>query len=231
MVVQIARTRTFSQAHETTEAAERAARAVFPDADVDLVLHMEPAMAPDEGIDDTIRYRARESGLRVHNVRVTQTAAGGVEADVHVEADPALTLEQTYALAKDLEGAVRRDMPDLHAFNAHLEVLNPSIERRVEVTATHPTLVARVRAIADGIAGPGASHTLHVYRPSDEGGQPRMGGSDQGDPAAYDLVLHVAIPGDQPLPAVHERAEEIERALRAAFPALAHVLIETEPAA
>ncbi len=229
LVLRIPRTASFNDAHAMTEAVERAVQAVVPDTEVDLMLQMEPMAAPDESPDDTIRYLAREAGLRVHDVRVTRGAGGDLEADVHVELDPTLSLNGSHAQAEQLEKAARAQVPGLRTLNTHLEVLAPQVEQRVEVTAEQQALVERVCAIAGDLLPPDACHEVRVYRllPLDAaGGRGKEAGQDTG---IYDLVLHVSFPGAMSLPAVHERSEDIERALRDAIPDLAHVLIHAEP--
>jgi cation diffusion facilitator family transporter len=228
LVVQIPRTETFPGAHAVTEGVEQAVRAAIPDAELDLVVHMEPAVAPDEHPDDTIRYLARAEGLRVHDVRVVQVATGALEADVHVEVDPDLSLDQSHAQAEHLEETARAVVPGLRALNTHLEVLAPAVERRKEVTAAHPEIVDQVRKIADALVQPGACHLVRVYEHPLSGDQPVLEHAPIAD-AGFDLVLHVSFPGDLAMPMVHERSEDIERALRAALPGLNHVLIHAEP--
>ncbi|MDB5057163.1 MAG: cation transporter [Chloroflexi bacterium] len=223
LVLQIPRTASFNGAHATTEAVEQAVKAAIPETDMDLVLHMEPISAPDERPDDTIRFLAREAGLRVHDVRVTHEVSGGLEADLHVEVDPALSLAGSHAQVDWLEQTARAAVPNLRTLNTHLEVLAPPVERRVEVTSEQQSLVKQVSAIADGLLEPGACHEVRVYRPL-----PTKEHADSQEPT-YDLVLHVSFPGAMSITMVHERSEEIERALRADLPNLAHVLIHAEP--
>ncbi len=45
----------------------------------------------------------------------------------------------------------------------------------------------------------------------------------------HDLVIHLTMQGNLGIPQVHARSEDIERALRAAIPGLARVLIHAEP--
>jgi cation diffusion facilitator family transporter len=231
MVVRIPRTATFQQAHAITESIERAVREALPQVELDLMLHMEPAKSPRETADDTIRHLAREVGLRVHDVHVTRAAQADspageeLEADVHVEVDPALTLDVTHALADRLERAVRRAVPSMRAVNTHLEVLTPPLQQRAEVTNCEPELVARVREITEAMAGPDSCHEVRIYHPL----SPDNAEGAARDAEEHDLVIHLTMQGDMGIPQVHERSEDIERALRDAIPGLARVLIHAEP--
>jgi divalent metal cation (Fe/Co/Zn/Cd) transporter len=232
MVVRIPRTATFQQAHAITESIEKSVRDALPQVEIDLVLHMEPAVSPGETADDTIRHLAHEVGLRVHDVHVTRAAqtdspAGdrNLEADVHVEVDPSLTLARTHELADRLEHEVLRAVPRIRAVNTHLEVLAPPLQQRAEVTECEPELVARVREITEAIAGPSSCHEIRVYHPLTPGNTDVAAG----DAEEHDLVIHLTMQGDLGIPEVHERSERIERALREAIPGLARVLIHAEP--
>jgi cation diffusion facilitator family transporter len=228
LVVQISRTETFPSAHAVTEAVEDAVRAAAPEGEIDLVLQMEPATARDEHPDDTIRYLAREQGLRVHDVRVLQVGTGALEADVHVEVDPDLSLSRSHARVEHLEETALAAVPGLRALNTHLEVLAPGLERRRDITGAKPEIVDHVRLTTERLVVSGACHDVRVYDhlPSpDQPGIDRISGSQ----AIHDLVLHVAFPGNLGIPAVHEQSEDIERALRATMPGLNHVLIHAEP--
>jgi cation diffusion facilitator family transporter len=228
LVVHVPRTATFGGAHATTEAVERAIRAAAPDSDLDLVLQLEPDAAPDERPDDTIRHLARESGLRVHDVRVTKVGTDTLEADLHLEVDPTLSLRGSHATAARLEEAVRSAVPGLRALNTHLEVLAPTIERRTEVTEAHPDLVAQVRSIAEHAVRNAGCHQVRVYRSLIQDHHAPQG--NHADPfSSYDLVLHISFPADEAMPQVHAQSEEIERHLRQDLPDLAHVLIHAVP--
>lgn len=139
----------------------------LPETELDLVLHREPVAAPGERADDTIRYLAREAGLRVHDVRVTQVG-NSLEADLHVEVDPTLSLAGSHAQAERLEQTARAAVRGLRSLNTHLEVLAAPVERRVEVTAGRAAEVGRVRAVADALVGLDATHEMRLYESRDQ---------------------------------------------------------------
>jgi divalent metal cation (Fe/Co/Zn/Cd) transporter len=233
LVVGAPRTATFEHAHAVTEAVERAARdavcAGTPQADVDVVVHVEPAATAAETTAQGIHYLALELGLRAHDVRVRvleeERAAQALEADLHLEVAPDLDLRAAHDAATRLERAIYRAYPAVRRVTTHLEAPDVHVEHRRDVSAEQPALVAQVRRIADGVAGVGSCHEVHVYRVMNHAEQ------DQPTPEAplYDLVLHCTFAGAAPIQQVHVQAEEIERALRAELPPLGAVLIHTEP--
>lgn len=216
-VAGVARTNTFEQTHTITEAIEDAVNRIMPGADV--VVHTEPVASPTESAADQIRYLARTQGVRVHDVHVhyIDGRAGKMDADVHVEMDPELPLNEAHEIASRLEDAVLESNPRLSSVHTHLEAPPVATEPRRDVTPAHLDLVEKVRAISDEIAGKGATGKIIVYRVGALG------------PAEYDLVVDVRFPGDQLLPKVHDQVEEIERALRAEISHLGSVLIHAEP--
>lgn len=216
-VAGVARTNTFEQTHTITEAIEDAVNQIVPDADV--VVHTEPVASPTESAADQIRYLARAQGVRVHDVHVhyIDGRSGKMDADVHVEMDPDLPLNEAHEIASRLEDAALESNPKLSSVHTHLEAPPVATEQRQDVTAQHLDLVKKVREISDQIAGKGATGKIIVYRVAAPG------------PAEYDLVVDVRFPGYLLLPKVHEQVEAIERALRAEILHLGSVLIHAEP--
>jgi divalent metal cation (Fe/Co/Zn/Cd) transporter len=113
----------------------------------------------------------------------------------------------------------------MRAVNTHLEVLAPPLQQRAEVTDCEPELVARVREITEAMAGPDSCHEVRIYHPL----SPDNLEGTAHDAEEHDLVIHLTMQGDMGIPQVHERSEDIERALRDAIPGLARVLIHAEP--
>ncbi len=232
LVVGAPRTATFEHAHAVTEAVERAARdavrAGASQTDVDVVVHVEPSQTAAETTAQGIHYLALELGLRAHDVRVRfleeAQLTRALEADLHLEVDPDLDLRAAHDAATRLERAVYRAYPAVRRVTTHLEAPEVGMEHRRDVSAEQPALVGQVRQIADGVAGAGSCHEVHIYRVMSRAeAQPRP------EAPLYDLVLHCTFSGAAPIQQVHVQAEEIERALRAALPPLGAVLIHTEP--
>ncbi|CAA9575994.1 MAG: Cobalt-zinc-cadmium resistance protein [uncultured Thermomicrobiales bacterium] len=215
LTVAVARTATFGEAHAISERVEEAVRAATPRGDVDVVVHMEPVAAPDESPGDEVRVLARQNGLRAHAVRL-RDVDDRLDADLHVEVDPRLTLSAAHVLTARLERAVRAANPQFGRIETHLEAPETVPEWQSDVTTQRAETVARVRNLADGVAGQGSCHEVRIYRlPADE--------------RAFELVLHCWFPGDLAVARVHEQSAEIERRLRHALPDLREVLLHAEP--
>jgi cation diffusion facilitator family transporter len=223
VVIEAPRTYTFEQTHTLTEAieaaAERAVRTTYPQAEVDVVVHVEPAVAPTESVIDQIHYLAETHGVHAHDIRVREVG-GRLEADFDVEVHADMSLREAHEAATRLEEAVLAGNGRVARVTTHLEAPAESIVPREDVTASHTALVRRIIAIADGVAGAGSAHDVHLYR---AGGRPNEGDE------RLDLVLHLTFDAEAPISQVHIWAEEIERTLRQAFPMLESVVIHTEP--
>jgi len=216
VTVAVPRAITFAEAHAITEAVEAAAHGVLPAVATDVVVHAEPAAAPDETPGDAIRLLARQEGLRAHDVRL-RTIDARLDADLHVEVDPALTLDAAHALTVRLERTVRAANPEFGRINTHLEAPEMTAEPQEDVTTRRIELVAAVRDVADGVAGSGSCHEVKIYQ------LPTVA-------RAFELVLHCSFPGALTVGQVHDQAVEIERRLHAALPDLRAVLLHAEPA-
>lgn len=215
VVIGVARTATFAEEHAITEEVERAITDSLGSDQADVVVHSEPVAAPDENPTEAIRILARQCGMRAHDVRL-RAIDERVDADLHVEVDPALTLDQAHALTHQLEQAVRAANPRFGRINTHLEAPHDAEERQSDVTTQRAELVARVRDIADGVAGKGSCHEVKLYRPA-------------ADDRAIEMVLHCWFPGDLTVGEVHAQSAEIERRLHNALPELREVLLHAEP--
>lgn len=215
VVIAVARTNTFGEAHTITEAVEEAVRALSPRADADVVVHMEPVIAPGEAPGDEVRLLARQSGMRAHDIRV-RAIDDRLDADLHVEVDPRLTLRAAHALTTQLERDVRQANPQFHRVNTHMEAPETEVERQIDVTTQQAELVAQVRDIADSVAGRRSCHEIRMYQ--------LLAGE-----RPYELVLHCWFPGDVTVHQVHRQAAEIERLLHNALPDLRDVIVHAEP--
>lgn len=217
VTIAVPRAITFAEAHAITETVEEEARRAMPQAAADVVVHAEPTASPDETPGDEIRLLARQQGLRAHDVRL-RAIDERLDADLHVEVDPALTLDAAHALTVRLERAVRAANPQFGRINTHLEAPEMTVERQVDATTRQIELVATVRDIADAVADAGSCHEVKIYQ---------LPAVDR----AFELVLHCSFPGALTVGQVHERAAEIERRLHTALPDLRAVLLHAEPTA
>jgi divalent metal cation (Fe/Co/Zn/Cd) transporter len=175
---------------------------------------------------DQIYYLAERQGLHAHDIHVREVN-GLLEADFDLEVQSDMHLQQAHEIATCLEQAILKANPLLRQVTTHLEAPSAIIEQRQDVTNQHPAMAARVIRIADSIAGAGSAHHVHLYQPClslATSNAPNKRRSEE-----LDLVLHTFCDPQIPLSRAHLQAEEIQRALRLAYPDLGSVVIHTEP--
>ena len=230
VIIAAPRTLTFEQTHELTERVEKAAtdavRALSPQAEIDVVVHVEPAASPQETITDQIHYLAELEGVHAHDIHVREVG-GRLEADFDLEVQSDMDLSEAHSVATRLEQAVLQCNKQLRRVTTHLEAPNNAIVRRQDVTQHYSDMAVNICRIADHTAGPGSTHDVHLYRSRPTTAE--LGDQQDKQRAELDLVLHTTFDPHTPLSQAHISAEEIQRALRQEYPNLGSVVIHTEP--
>ncbi|GHO44796.1 cation diffusion facilitator family transporter [Ktedonospora formicarum] len=232
IVIAAPRTFTFDQTHRLSERIEEqtveAARPDSPQGEFDVVVHVEPTASPRETVSDQIRYLAEAQGIHAHDIHVREVD-GALEVDLDVEVRTDMTLQEAHAQASRFEHIALQQNPHLRRVTTHIEAPSDVIVARQEVTNENTALREEIRRIANGIAGEGRAHEVHVYRRCDAQSDHEVFGSTATETATLDVTLHITFDALAPLSQVHIWAEEIKRALRRAHPYLDTVTIHTEP--
>lgn len=230
VIIGAPRTFTFEQIHELTERVEHAVmngvRTIFPQGEVDIVVHVEPTPSPTETVTEQIHYLAELQGVHAHDIHVREVG-DELEADFDVEVQSDMDLSDAHAVATSLEQAVMQNNKHLRRVTTHLEAPTNDVVRRQDVTQFYTEMANAICQIADSIAGPDSAHDVHLYRSRLVTAE--LNGHTHTNDVELDLVLHTIFAAHAPLSQVHIWAEEIKRALRHAYPNLGSVVIHTEP--
>ena len=199
-----------TQAHTVADRIEDVVERALGGADV--VVHVEPAEA--EG---GIRERATAAAFaipevrEVHNVRVMRLP-DGYELSLHVKLPRELSLDDAHGAVERLEESIRAEVAELKMVHTHIEPL----------------------ARTDWASAPTSDDTA-VERAAIESAVKRYTGTAPLDVTFRDgeqgrvALVTVRLPGEQPLPSAHQHAGAIEEAVRERCPALADVIVHTEP--
>lgn len=183
----------------------------------DVIVHTEPqrdagAASPDIG--QRIREIAgRVPGASVHSVQVRVVGAG-LYATLHLETDPALSMAQAHALADQIEGMIRGEIPQTAEVDVHIE---PKGSGGRPTAAADQATYRRVRALLDqataDIGGLSACHDARVLR--------------QGD----DLLVsgHWGCPSDLTVQQAHALSSQLEQRIRERLPQATEVVVHVEP--
>lgn len=211
VVVSVPRTASLAEAHEVAERIEAALRSVEPRAET--VVHVEPAVPEAETAIEAIRAIALQMGVRSHHEQVYRVG-DHLEASLHVEVEPQLTLGEAHALAHRLVEVLKEDNPQLRRVDTHIEVATPDPSQRREMGADHPEIVAVIQQAVAEIDADAHCREVRLY-PSAASG--------------WDATLHCDFPPSVPMGEIHRRTERIEQGLRQRAPELDQLVIHAEP--
>jgi cation diffusion facilitator family transporter len=212
LVVGVASDAGVTQAHATADAIEAAVGEEFGGA-ADVVVHVEPISTPGD-----LRERATAAASaapevrEVHNVRVMHLP-DGYELSLHVKLPQELSLTEAHDVVERLEQRVRGELPELRNVHTHIEPLSGTD------WATHPSVGETE----------GERQAIEYVVRRVTGAAPASIGFRDGEQGRVALVT-IALPGGQPLHSAHRHAGAIEEAVRERCPALADVIVHTEPA-
>jgi len=211
VVVTVPRTTSLAESHVITEQVEAAVRNVEPRTET--VVHVEPVVMPTETAAERIRAIALQQGVATHHEQVYQVG-DQLEATLHIEVPPHVTLHDASALAQQLVAALRQDNPVLANVDTHIEVAAPQIIHW-QVPPRYQTDVARaiMQAVARLDVGVHC-HEVRLYRTEEPG---------------WSVIAHCDFDPALPMGEVHRRTEQIEQMLRQEFPDLDQVFIQAEP--
>lgn len=230
VVIGAPRTYTFEQIHTLSEQVEQAAiagaRAISPQSDVDVLVHVEPTASPGETLIDQIHYLAELQGVHAHDIHAREVN-GRLEADFDIEVHADVDLQEAHKVASRLEQAILQNNPRVGRVTTHLEAPAEAIVRRKDVTQHYTEMAEHIVELADVVAGKGSAHDVHLYQPATtQLEHTNVSGNNKEE---LDLVLHTFFDPHIPLSQAHIQAEEIKRSLRKEYPNLGSIAIHTEP--
>ena len=199
---------------DRVEAIKRNAQAAVAAAlgDADLTFTPVPVARDNESVRERIMVIARNSGLAVHHVTVHDLGDRlTVSIDLEVDGDMALTA--AHDIAHGLERSIREDFGEDVEVDTHIEPLEPELPHGTDAA---PERVETIKAALSRFAGNGAIHDIHNVRVRD---------TDAGEIVNF----HCRAAPSMSVIRVHENVDEIERALRRAFPSIKRVISHAEP--
>ena len=205
VVIGVAPGAAVGQGHAAADRVEAALHEALPG--IDVVVHVEP-----RGADVGVRERALAAALSVshvreiHNLTVLQVG-DSTEISLHLKLPGDLPLDQAHAIAERVEQAILAEVPEVGSVQTHLEPLSEAAEGE-EVAIDAAAVEAAIR--------------------EETGAEPRelrFVRTDDGIVA----FLTLGLAGDESLADAHGRASAVEERIRREVPAIADVVVHTEP--
>jgi cation diffusion facilitator family transporter len=199
---------------DRVEAIKKNAQAAVSEAlgDADLTFTAVPVARDNESVRERIMVIARNSGLAVHHVTV-HDLGGKLTVSIDLEVDGDMELLAAHDIAHGLERSIREDFGEDVEVDTHIEPLEPELPHGTDAA---PERVEVIKAALARFAGNGAIHDIHNVRVRD---------TDAGEIVNF----HCRAAPSMSVIKVHENVDEIERALRRAFPSIKRVISHAEP--
>ena len=205
VVIGVAPGAAIGQGHAAADRVEQALHGALPG--IDVVVHVEPG----EGA-GALRERVLAAALTVshvrelHNLKVLDVD-GRIEVALHLKLPGDLPLDQAHEIAEQVEAAIRVDVPEVRSVQTHLEPLRETAAGE-EIDIDRAAIEALVRDETGAEA-----RELRFVRTDD----------------GIVVFLTLALPTAGSLTDAHGQASAIEERVRGAVPAIADVVVHTEP--
>ncbi|HXI07620.1 MAG: cation diffusion facilitator family transporter [Bradyrhizobium sp.] len=209
-IAKVPRTYPIDRVEEIKRKAEQAVRDALGDAD--LTFTAVPVARDNETIRERIMVISRNSGLAVHHVTVHDLGEKLI-VSLDLEVDGEMALVEAHDIAHNLERSIREEFGEDVEVDTHIEPLEPELPHGTDAPAER---VAAITAALTEFAASGAIHDIHNVRVRNtEGGEV--------------VNFHCRAAPSMSVNKVHQGVDEIERALRRAFPTIKRVISHAEP--
>src|ERR1700726_113983 len=209
-IVKVPRTFPIDRVEEIKRRAQAAVTKVLDEAD--LTFTAVPVARDNESVRERIMVIARNSGLAVHHVTV-HDLGGKLTVSIDLEVDGEMALNAAHDIAHDLERNIREAFGEDVEVDTHIEPLEPELPLGTDAA---PERVEAIQSALSRFAADGAIHDIHSVR---------VRNTDAGEIVNF----HCRAAPSMSVIRVHESVDEIERALRRAFPAVKRVISHAEP--
>jgi cation diffusion facilitator family transporter len=209
-VAKVPRTYPIDRVEEIKQKAQTAVRDALGDAD--LTFTAIPVALDDESVRERIMVIARNSGLAVHHVTV-HDLGGKLIVSIDLEVDGDMPLVAAHDITRLLEQNIRNDFGADVEVDTHIEPLEPELPHGTDAS---PERVETIAAALSRFAAETEIHDVHDVRVRD---------TDAGEIVNF----HCRAAPSMSVIKVHENVDEIERALRRAFPTVKRVISHAEP--
>ncbi|HEY7242900.1 MAG TPA: cation-efflux pump [Xanthobacteraceae bacterium] len=211
LVVAVSRTLPLDRVAAVKDRIVEAVRAGSPSAEVTVTT--EPRALDDETMLERVMVIARNRSLAVHHVTV-HAIGQRLSVALDLEVDGSFTLGAAHEIASGLEEAIREELGPGVEVETHIEPMQPNREHGRDAP---PERVAAVRkALADAAAHIDLVGEIHDVRVRETG-------------SGEIVNFHCVVDAGVRVADVHDKVDELERALRLRFPSITRTIGHAEP--
>lgn len=209
--VEVPRTYPIDRVERIKQQAQAALTREFTNAD--LTFTAVPVAHDNESVRERIMVIARNRGLAVHHVTV-HDLGGKMTVSIDLEVDGNMALRAAHDITRSLEAAIGEEFGTEVEIDTHIEPMEPELPPGTDATVSDVTAIRE--ALTRLTAEQGIMHDVHNVRVRD---------TEAGQIVNY----HCRAEPSMTVTQAHEMVDEIERALRKAFPKVKRVIGHAEP--
>jgi cation diffusion facilitator family transporter len=210
VVVAVSRALPLDRVKALKEHVAQAIRAEMPRAEVGV--DAAPRALDSETMHERVMVIARNQAIAVHHVTV-HDIRGKLAVSLDVEVDRKLPLGQAHDIADHLEAALREELGPEVEIETHIEPLQAeALGREAPIERVKAVEIALAEIAAEG----GMIRGVHNVRVRE---------TDEGEIVNFHGLVDPALS----VQAVHEKVDELERALRRRSPSIKRVIGHAEP--
>lgn len=197
-------------AHDVASEIEAALQAQL--SPVDVMVHVEPVVRPDETPAEQVALLAQRWDIPVHHVTVSE-GDDGLMVDLHCEIGGDVSLQAAHQQVSALEEGIREEVSGVVQVTTHIE---PRYESRADRGSTARAQQRVEGAVTDAIREVDDVERCRQVDVSLCNGQ-------------YCLSLYCLVDGELSVEAAHRIASDLELAVRRRLPEVHQVTVHTEP--
>jgi cation diffusion facilitator family transporter len=212
LAVAVSRTLPLDRASALKSELTAAIRAQMPQTQVTVTT--DPVALSNESVFERVMVIARNRALAVHHVTVHEIH-GRLAVALDLEVDGKLSLAAAHEIADGLESAITAELGAQVEVETHIEPLQPQGTPGREAPPERVTAVAL--ALSEIAADTRTIRDVHDVRVRE---------TDEGEIVNFHCRVDPALP----VQSVHEKVDEVERALRRRSPSVKRVIGHAEPA-
>lgn len=210
MTLEVGRSASFEEAHQTAVNIEESIQSLIPHSDV--MVRIEPVVEDEASLVEQVWSAAARQGVSVHGVRA-HDIRGQMHLEMHVEVPDTLTLGEAHATVSAFEDLLRSEITSLRDVVTHIEPVGDEAVRRFSVREGSHVVREVLLELANEVQGIRNVHRIETRREGNE----------------ISLSFHCHINPSLSISEAHRLTEMFEAQLRSRLSGIGRVVIHAEP--